>query len=151
MILSAYLGVVGLSDIGYQFFYADETPCGARITTGIVDAGGGWYSVNNPVIPDTAGSVRWNSAGTPAAVAREYFTPVAVNATVIAEEILKHDWTLVSGEADESVLNALRSMRNKWAIDVDGTLTVYKEDGSTVAWTRSIASDRTAAPVIGMS
>jgi len=44
----------------------------ARSQTGVVDAGAGWYSVSI-ALPATAVSVRWDSTGTPAAVAREYF------------------------------------------------------------------------------
>ena len=72
MIISAYLGVAGLSDLGYQFFDSAEAASGSRITTGIVNAGDGWYSVN-ATIPANSISVRWNSLGSPAIVAREYY------------------------------------------------------------------------------
>jgi hypothetical protein len=55
-------------------------------------------------------------------------------ATQNADALLKRDWTAVSGEAARSVLNALRWLRNRWGIS-GGTLTVYKEDDSTSAWT----------------
>jgi hypothetical protein len=151
MILSAYLKTAGLSDIGYRFYNADESANGARITAGVVDAGGGWYSVANASVPANAASVRWNSAGTPSALAREYFAPVVVDAVAIADAILVRDWTLVSGEAGESVLNALRSIRNKWTLDLAGNLTVYKENGTTVAWTRTVTTDANSIPVTGMS
>lgn len=71
MIISSYLGVAGLSDIGYRFYTSAEAPVATRITTGIVDAGDGWYSVD-ATIPATGNSVRWDSTGTAEAKAREY-------------------------------------------------------------------------------
>jgi hypothetical protein len=70
-VISAYLGVSGLIDVGYRFYTSAEAPVAARITTGIVDAGDGWYSVD-ATIPATGNSVRWDSTGTTDAVAREY-------------------------------------------------------------------------------
>ena len=150
MTLSAYLGVAGLSDAGYQFFNANETSNGSRVTAGIVDAGAGWYSVANVSVPGGAASVRWNSPANPELLAREYFAPVTVDSTQIADEILKRDWTLVSGEADSSLLQALRSIRNKWEINASGLLTVFKEDGATVAWQRNVLSMVDAVPIVGM-
>jgi hypothetical protein len=59
--------------------------------------------------------------------------------TLIADAFLKRDWTAVTGEASRSALNALRLLRNKWAISA-GTLTVEKEDDSTDAWTAAVAT-----------
>lgn len=69
---SAYLGVVGLVDVGYRFYGMADTALAARQTTGIVDAGDGWYSAQ-ATPPAGYASVRWDSTGTPAAKAREYF------------------------------------------------------------------------------
>ncbi len=66
----------------------------------------------------------------------------------IADAILKRDMSAVTGEADRSPLNALRFLRNKWALSA-GTLTVKKEDDSTTAWTSSVSTDAAAVPVIG--
>lgn len=57
----------------------------------------------------------------------------------IADTLLKRDWTAVTGEASRSALNALRFLRNRWRIN-SGTLTVYKEDDSTSAWTGAATS-----------
>ena len=70
-ILSAYLGVSGLADVGYRFYTSAEAAVAARITAGIVDAGDGWYSAD-ATIPATGVSVRWDSTGTTDAKAREY-------------------------------------------------------------------------------
>lgn len=59
--------------------------------------------------------------------------------TNIADAILKRDWTSVTGEAGRSVLNALRHLRNRWGTS-GGTLTVYKEDDSTSAWTATLTT-----------
>jgi hypothetical protein len=50
-----------------------------------------------------------------------------------ADAILKRDWTAVTGEASRSLLNAVRFLRNRWRVAA-GTLSVYKEDDTTVAW-----------------
>lgn len=68
----------------------------------------------------------------------------------IADAILKRDWTAVSGEAAYSLLNACRMLRNVWNT-TGGTLSVKKEDGSTNAWTRTLAVDPTAQPIVGAS
>ena len=75
----------------------------------------------------------------------------AGEANAIADAILRRDWQAVSGESTYSVLNALRLVRNRWEVTGDGTLRVYKEDGGTVAWTRSVASDAAALPITGVS
>lgn len=69
--------------------------------------------------------------------------------TDIAEEILKLDWTTVSGEAARSTLNALRILRNKWIVDELGIMSVKKEDDSTEAWNSELSSSASANPVIG--
>jgi hypothetical protein len=73
MILSAYLGVSGLAATGYSFYDSSETIIGSRVTTDIVDAGGGWYSTDTASVPTLAASVRWDDTGDAAALAREYF------------------------------------------------------------------------------
>lgn len=64
--------------------------------------------------------------------------------TSIADALLKRDWTLVTGEAARSVLNALRFLRNKWVVDLitatTGTLSVKKEDDSTEAWNGTVTA-----------
>lgn len=69
-------------------------------------------------------------------------------ATENADEILKRDWTSVTGEAARSVLNALRFLRNKWSV-AGTTLTVTKEDDSTPAWTAALTTNAAADPVTG--
>lgn len=47
-----------------------------------------------------------------------------------------------------TVRQALRFLRNKWAISA-GTLTVYKEDDSTSSWTSVVSTDGAAEPIVG--
>jgi hypothetical protein len=67
----------------------------------------------------------------------------STTANQIADAILTRDWTLVSGEAARSALNALRILRNKVS-ESGGTLTITKEDDSTTAWTALVTTDNTA-------
>lgn len=152
MNLAAYLGIAGLTDVGYQFYNVDESANGPRLIAGILDAGDGWYSVADAVLPSGAASVRWNSFANAQLLSREYFAPPPViNTAQIADAVLTRDWTAVAGEANESLLQAARSIRNKWVIDEAGILTVYKEDGTTIAWQRSVLPEPTALPIVGMT
>ena len=63
-----------------------------------------------------------------------------------ADAIFKRDLSAVTGEAARSLLNAVRFLRNKWTIS-GGTLTVYKEDDSTSAWTSALTTNAAADPV----
>lgn len=71
-----------------------------------------------------------------------------VDNDAVAAAIFKLDLSTLSSEASRSLLNAVRFLRNKWTLS-GGTLTVYKEDDSTSAWTASVATDAAAVPVIG--
>lgn len=66
-----------------------------------------------------------------------------------ADALLKRDWTAVTGEAARSVLNALRFIRNRFSTSVTpGSVTVYKEDDTTVAYTKSVTTDASADPIV---
>lgn len=55
---------------------------------------------------------------------------------LIADAILKRDWTEITGEATRSLLNAARSLLNKWTLTTGAAgYVVKKEDDSTNAWT----------------
>ena len=56
-----------------------------------------------------------------------------------ADALLKRDMSAVTGESARSPLNALRAIRNKVAIAA-GTMTVYKEDDSTSAWSAAVTT-----------
>ena len=65
--------------------------------------------------------------------------------TNIAKKVLTLDWTTVTGEAIRSTLNALRKLRNKVSF-ASPTLTVYKEDGTTSAYTQTVTNDSDQEP-----
>lgn len=70
-------------------------------------------------------------------------------ATENADALLKRDWNSVTGEASRSVLNALRFIRNKFSTSVTpGSVTIYKEDDTTVAYTKTVTTDATANPIV---
>jgi hypothetical protein len=62
-----------------------------------------------------------------------------------ADALLKRDWTGLTGEATRSVLNALRSIRNKWSI-TGTTVTFTKEDDTTAAYTATLTEAVGANP-----
>jgi hypothetical protein len=59
-----------------------------------------------------------------------------------ADALLKRDMSAVTGEAARSPLNALRWLRNKFT-NSGGTLTVFKEDDVTTAWTSATTQTAT--------
>jgi len=77
--------------------------------------------------------------------------PAAVSdiptATQNADALLKRDMSAVSGEASRSLLNAIRVLRNRVTAST-GALTVYKEDGTTSAWTATLTTSPTADLIV---
>jgi hypothetical protein len=70
---------------------------------------------------------------------------------VVADAILDRNMATGSDSGSatvRTVRQALRMLRNKWAVSA-GTLTVYKEDDSTTSWTGAVSSDPTADPITG--
>lgn len=57
----------------------------------------------------------------------------------VVDAIFKRDLSAITGEAARSLLNGVRKLRNKWVIS-GGTLTVYKEDDSTSAFTEALTT-----------
>ncbi len=111
------------------------------------------FTVTNQV---DANVLDWKSATAPA-MTGDAFARIGVagagltaitppTATENADALLKRDMSAVTGEAARSPLNALRSWRNKAAV-AGGTLTVYKENDSTVAWTAAVSTDAAALPI----
>lgn len=81
-------------------------------------------------------------------------TGSAVDPTEIAEAVLVHDWNTVSGEADRSVLNALRALRNRVSLtdngDGTGSITVRREDDTAPAWTATCVFNAAGLPISGV-
>lgn len=76
-------------------------------------------------------------------------TSNAPTATENADAVLNRDMAAVADTNTRSILNALRFIRNKWT-NSGSTLTVFKEDDATPAWTAVIASTPGADPVSGV-
>jgi hypothetical protein len=66
----------------------------------------------------------------------DWFTAPST-ATQLADAYLGRDMSAVTGAAARSPLEAFRGMRNRVRVNA-GTLTVYKEDDSTTAWTSAV-------------
>lgn len=67
-----------------------------------------------------------------------------------ADALLNRDYASVSDSNGRTLLQATRFLRNEWDV-TGGTLTVYKEDGSTTAWTKTVSTDPAAEPIVGVS
>ena len=117
----------------------------SSITPTVTDLGSGWYKLALTTShTDTLGDFALHITGTgadPTDLVDQVLTNIdsAGTANDIADAILKRDWTAVTGEANRSVLNALRFLRNKWSI-FGATLTVTKEDDTTSAWTGAVTT-----------
>lgn len=75
--------------------------------------------------------------------------PTIPTATQVADAVLTRDWTAITATVPARCsLNALRWLRNAWAI-ASGVLTVKKEDDSTTAWSKPVTEDASADPVTG--
>jgi hypothetical protein len=93
-----------------------------------------------------------NLPASPAATGAQMDLTTAPNSTAlaaIAAALLKLDWTTLTGEADRSMLNALRILRNKVSI-TDNVLTVTKENDTVTAWTATVTMDAAADPITGV-
>jgi hypothetical protein len=119
MIISAYIGVAGLSDVGYRFYTSAEAPVAAR-ATGVTDAGGGWYSIDT-TIPSTASSVRWDSTGTPTAVARQYFDDKTGFSLVAAYDPAKTAASPAQVQSELGTYGALKPTVTARTLDVSTT------------------------------
>lgn len=92
--------------------------------------------------PATAGSARYaltDGTYTRYLVLRVVESGDTGETTALA--VLCFDWEAITGEVpSRSVLNALRHIRNKWALD-GATKTVYAEDDTTPAYTTTVTAD----------
>lgn len=80
----------------------------------------------------------------PAAIGSAMTITDSTTLNSIADAILKRDWTEITGEATRSLLNAARSLLNKWTLTTGSAgYVVKKEDDSTTAWTGTPTVDET--------
>src|SRR4029077_8477978 len=122
------------------------------VTVGVNNDKAG-YTLSGPVTVGTNNDKTGYTLAGPVTVGtnndKTGYSLAAAQITAISDATLKRDWTQISGEANFSLLNAIRSIRNAWNLSLDGTLTVFKEDGTTVCWQRNIRTDPIAKPIVG--
>jgi hypothetical protein len=74
--------------------------------------------------------------------------PAAPSAVVIADTLLNRDMAAVSDTNARTPLNALRRLRNKNdAAVTPGSIVIYKENDSTIAYAATLTTDAGAVPV----
>lgn len=67
----------------------------------------------------------------------------------LADALLDRDMSVGADSGGRTVRNALRVLRNKVALAL-GTMTVYKEDDTTPAFTAAVTTDVTAEPIVSI-
>lgn len=68
----------------------------------------------------------------------------------VADGLLDRDMSVggdTGSTTTRTVRQSLRFLRNKWTISA-GSLSVFKEDDSTVSWTAAVTTDSTALPIV---
>jgi hypothetical protein len=110
--------------------------------------GFGWFSgVATGILP-------WRGPviGFRAATINNALIDSATGLDVIADAILARDIGSGSGAGslnERTVRSALRTVRNKTGVSA-GTLTVYKEDDSTTAYTAAVTTNAAADPIVSI-
>jgi ActR/RegA family two-component response regulator len=112
---------------------ASSAPTAAAIRTEI-DSNSTMLAAIAGYIDTEVAAIKAKTDNLPAAPAAVGDIPTAIQN---ADALLKRDMSAVTGEAARSPLNALRWLRNKWAIS-GSTLSVKKEDDTTEAWAGTV-------------
>lgn len=73
----------------------------------------------------------------------------ALTAADLALALLKYDFSGITGEAERSMLNAMRDGVNAWAIAA-GVMTVKKEDDTTTSHTRNVTGTPSVTSMGGL-
>lgn len=115
----------------------DDLPTNAELATALATA-------DDAVLAQVA-LVKAKTDNLPAAPAATGDIPTA---TQNADTLLNRDMSAVSDTNARSPLNALRFIRNKWAVS-GTTLSVKKEDDATEAWTATVTAAPGADPISG--
>lgn len=117
---------------------------------GFLHIGDGYYRLDSPdaAFATGANGVLFGGSVTGMVVIGCYVPLTDHDPQDIVADILKRDWTGMTGEAARSALNALRFLRNKWVLSGFG-LSVKKEDDSTEAWAGTVSTDPAAEPIVG--
>jgi hypothetical protein len=127
---------------------ASDIAASFAVTNGKVDTVAGYVDTEVGAIKAKTDQMTFTGGKIDANVVAAAISPADL--TAIADAILKRDWTALTGEAAYSLLNAARMLRNVWNT-TGGTLTVHREDGTTVAWSRVLATDPNADPITGVT
>lgn len=134
--LSAFAFSVGLTS-AYDAAKTAASQTSVDTLAGYVDTEVGSIKAKTDLIP-----------ASPAAVGSA-MTLTTGERTSIADALLTRDLSAVTGEAARSILNAARAVRNKVVMS-NGTVTVYKEDDVTIAWSGTVTTSADADPVTGV-
>lgn len=108
-------------------------PAGASVSADIAAVNA--KTTNLPASPSAVGSAMTLTAG---------------ERTSVADALLDRDMSVGADSGSttvRTVRQALRFLRNKWAIST-GTLTVFKEDDATSSWTAAVTTDGSALPIV---
>ena len=109
----------------------------------------GWYRFDIPNGAFAAGA-DWVALQVSVAGTFGFDIPYRLqSAALVADQILKRDLgavEAVTSAAGRSLLNAIRLLRNRWST-TPTTITVYKEDDATPAWTGALSTAVGAAQI----
>lgn len=120
---------------GYYTGTFPATSLGTYFVTAKEQAGGSPAETDQDV---GYGSVQWSGTA-------------ILTANTLADAILKRDFSTITGEAQRSVINALRKLINKFDLVTNTpNLTVFKEDDVTEAYQQTVTTSTTASPVTGL-
>lgn len=90
------------------------------------------------------------STGTVGGTSIKGYTVASFSLQKRTDALFVRDWALITAcSSGRTLLDAGRFLRNRWAASSGGTLTVYKEDDATAAWTGSFTVSTDAAPITG--
>ncbi len=142
------------TDLGLLFFATSAIPVNIDIHTDpgvLLSAGTGSNQITLSSGQVTVGTNNDKTGYTASTVTdKTGYSLTSGERTSIADALLDRDMSVGADSGsptNRTVRQALRFLRNKWAI-VTGTLTVYKEDDATASWTATVATDGTALPIV---
>lgn len=117
----------------------------------VVASGGNGYAAGNYALVITTGTV--DSVSVVGEVIGSFSIDKRSAPTAIenADALLNRDMSTGTDSGSttvRTVRQALRALRNKWALS-GSTKTVYKEDDSTSSWTSTVSTDAGGVPIVG--
>ena len=114
----------------------------SAITGSVTEDGNGQYHINLSQADTNGNDIGFFITATNSVpVSLSIVTSLVVENSFI-QNLLTFNLSAITGEAARSLINAIRTLRNRIKKDpVTGLLTVYKEDDSTTAWTANTTPD----------